>query len=340
MEPKTSTPPELSPAPGKQIVNEEIVYTQEFLDLLLTLPKEKNYFGVDSYQYNGFWFPKAPLYGMIESQIHFQPRKNDVFLVTAPKSGTTWLKAIIYTLLNRQVNHPQDPHHPLITKTPHQLVPFLGLLKPSDYDLISNTPDSSTRIFGSHVPLIGLPKSVAEDNGSFDCKIVYLCRDIKDTFVSFFHFANEHLDRSCNSMEKAFDLYSRGVSGGGPVWDQIIGYWNESLKRPHKVLFMRYEDMKTEPYFQLKRLALFLGKPVSQEEENEGLLDQIIHLCSIENLSNLEVNKSGTTSRGLKNHSFYRSGKVGDWKKYLTPEMAAKLDHISQEKFHGSGLSL
>ncbi|KAK1375416.1 Sulfotransferase [Heracleum sosnowskyi] len=314
METKTSQPLELFPAPPKQLLDDpEIVYSQEFLELLSTFPKEKNVFGVDIYQYNGFWFTKLPLYGIIESLKHFEPRKNDVFLVTAPKSGTTWLKAIIYTLLNRQVHHPQDPHHPLLTNTPHQLVPFLVLLKPSEYDSISNSPDSSTRIFGAHLPVNGLPKSVIEDNGSYPSSIC---------------------------IENAFDLYSRGVSGSGPVWDQIIGYWNESLKRPHKVLFMRYEDMIKEPHCQLRRLALFLGKPVSEEEENIGLLDQIVSLCSIDNLKNLQVNKSGTDKRALKNDTFFRSGKVGDWNKYLTAEMAAKLDHITQDKFHGSGLSL
>ncbi|XP_074337462.1 cytosolic sulfotransferase 13-like [Apium graveolens] len=343
MEPKTSHPSELSPALPKQSVDEENVYSQEFMDLLSTFPKEKNSsFGADMYQYNGFWYPTVPLHGMIECLKHFQPRKNDVFLVTAPKSGTTWLKAIIYALLNRQVHHPQDPRHPLLTKTPHQLVPFVILLKPSDYDSVSNSSDSSTRIFGAHLPTVSLPKSVMEDSESFNCKIVYLCRDIKDTFVSFFHFENKNVDLSSNSLERAFDLYSRGVSVGGPVWDQIMGYWKESLERPNKVLFIRYEDMKSNPYFQLSRLALFLGKAFSEEEQNSGMLDQILSLCSFDNIKNLEVNKSGISGLGLgiKNDTFYRSGKVGDWKNTLTAEMAAKLDLITEEKFRGSGLSL
>ena len=190
------------------------------------------------------------------------------------------------------------------------------------------------------MPTVSLPKSVIEDSESFNCKIVYLCRDIKDTFVSFFHFVNKHVDPSSNSLENFFDLYSRGVTGGGPVWDQIMGYWKESLERPNKVLFMRYEDMKSKPHFHLRRLALFLGKAFSEEEENSGMLDQIISLCSFDNMRNLEVNKSGTTKLGIKNHTFYRSGQVGDWKNCLTAEMAGNLDQITQEKFRGSGLSL
>ncbi|KAK1394923.1 Sulfotransferase [Heracleum sosnowskyi] len=339
MESETSLPLECSPAITTHSVDEEMVFSHEFMDLLSTLPKERTFFGTNIYQYKGFWFLALPLHGMIECQQQFKPRRNDIFLVTPPKSGTTWFKAIIYTLLNRQVYHPQDPHHPLLTNTPHQLVPFINLLKPSEYDSISNSPDSSSRIFSAHMPTVILPKSVLEDNDSSNCKIVYLCREIKDTFVSFFHFVNKNVDLSSCSLENAFNLYSRGVSPAGPVWDQIIGYWKESLERPNKVLFMRYEDMKNEPYVQLRRLARFLGKPLSEEEENSGVLDKIVKLCSIDNLRNLEVNKSGTTSIGLKNHTFYRNGQVGDWKKYLTSEMASKLDHITEEKFRGSGLS-
>ncbi|KAL8146325.1 hypothetical protein AgCh_004172 [Apium graveolens] len=50
----------------------------------------------------------------------------------------------------------------------------------------------------------------------------------------------------------------------------------------------------------------------------------------------LEANKSGKTF-GLKNHTFYRRGGVGDGKKYLATGMAARLDQITEEKFRCSG---
>ncbi|KAL8100569.1 hypothetical protein AgCh_032718 [Apium graveolens] len=40
------------------------------------------------------------------------------------------------------------------------------------------------------------------------------------------------------SLENAFDLFCKGSSHAGPVWDQILGYWKQSLEKPHKVLFM------------------------------------------------------------------------------------------------------
>ncbi|WOG83530.1 hypothetical protein DCAR_0102706 [Daucus carota subsp. sativus] len=303
-----------------------------YTDLISSLPKEEGILEPYSYQYQGFWYSPVGMQGIIDCQQHFQAHKNDTFLVTSPKSGTTWLKAILFALINREAYHPQDPHHPLLNKTPHQLVPFLELLKPSDYDLFSN---SSNRIFACHISSVSLPKSIMQEG-----KIVYLCRDIKDTFVSLFHFSNKANFRpSAISLEDAFNLFCKGVTLSGPIWDQILGYWKESLERPHKVLFMRYEEMMQEPHLQLRRLAKFLGKPFSQEEEKSGLPDQIIKLCSFDSMSKLEVNKTGTLVGAISNDSFFRSGVVGDWKNYLTAEMASKLDQITEKKFRDSGLS-
>lgn len=50
---------------------------------------------------------------------HFQACENEIFLVNAYKSGTTWLKALVHVpSVNRKVFHPQDPH-------PYQIVPFV-----------------------------------------------------------------------------------------------------------------------------------------------------------------------------------------------------------------------
>ncbi|KAK1385401.1 Sulfotransferase [Heracleum sosnowskyi] len=264
-------------------------------ELFSSLPREEGINSDYSYKYQGFWHRPSGLQGLIDCQQHFQARKNDIFLVTSPKSGTAWLKTILYALINRETCSPQDHLHPLLKISPHELVPFLEVLKPSDYESVSNSSDKSiTRIFGSHIPTVSLPKSIME----------------------------------------------RGSSHAGPIWDHILGYWKESLERPHKVLFMRYEEMTDEPQLQLRRLAHFIGKPFSQEEDNSGLLDQIIELCSFVSMSKLEVNKTGYLMGKVRNDTFFRSGVVGDWRNHLTAEMASELDRITEEKFNGSGLSM
>ncbi|OIS95883.1 cytosolic sulfotransferase 6 [Nicotiana attenuata] len=100
-----------------------------------------------------------------------------------------------------------------------------------------------------------------------------------------------------------------------------------------------YEEIKEKPEIQLKRLAEFLECPFSEEEETSGVVNEILKLCSFENLSNLEVNKNEKWPTGEDHKLFFRRGEVGDWKNYFTTEMAEKLDHIIEQKFLGSGLS-
>ncbi|KAM1249409.1 hypothetical protein COP2_032986 [Malus domestica] len=70
------------------------------------------------------------------------------------------------------------------------------------------------------------------------------------------------------------------------------GFGKQELESPEKVLFFKYETMKQEPVLYVKRLAEFVGQPFSAEEESEGVVDQIIKLCSFQHLSSLEIKKT------------------------------------------------
>ncbi|THG21301.1 hypothetical protein TEA_009035 [Camellia sinensis var. sinensis] len=115
-----------------------------------------------------------------------------------------------------------------------------------------------------------------------------------------------------------------------------------SQESPDKILFLKYEDLKREPTVYVKRLARFLGRPFTIEEERDDVAQKIIEFCSFENLSNLEINKSGVqqfrTKLAIENTNFFRKGEVGDGKNHLTNEMIERIDHITQQKFNGSGL--
>ena len=175
------------------------------------------------------------------------------------------------------------------------------------------------------------------------CRFVYICRDPKDVFVSKWHFFNRLRPKELPplSLEEALDLFCKGVSQYGPFWDHVLGYWKASLESPKKVLFLKYEGVKKEPLVCVRKLAEFLGVPFSPEEEKKEIVQEIVKLCSFENLANLNVNKDDTRNweRPISSSDFFRKGQVGDWENHLTPKMAEILDQITKEKFHGTGLS-
>ncbi|KAK1282509.1 hypothetical protein QJS10_CPB22g00163 [Acorus calamus] len=97
-------------------------------------------------------------------------------------------------------------------------------------------------------------------------------------------------------------------------------------------MFLRYEELMEDSVNNLKRLAEFVGRPFSVEEEGGGVVEEIVKVSSFEYLKNLEVNKVGEiqfTKMKFKKHAFFRRGVVGDSKRCLTPEMIERLDRLN-----------
>ncbi|XP_068644622.1 cytosolic sulfotransferase 12-like [Aristolochia californica] len=304
-------------------------------ELISTLPRERGWLSPYIYQFQGTWYPDSGLRGLLACRRHFEALSTDLFLVTTPKSGTTWLKALVFTIANRK--RCSYAQHQLLTASPHDLVSFveLGLYLNNQSPNLTSIP--SPRLFATHMSFVSLPQSVRDSN----CRIVYLCRNPRDTFVSLWFFKNKmtYKIQEPSPIEEEFEMFLSGKSIYGPFWDHVLGYWKESKRNPQKVLFMHYEEMKREPELFTKKLAEFMGSPISPEEEREGTLKEIIKLCSFKNLSSLAVNKTGRTKMGTDCNMFFRRGDVGDWINHLSPTMVERLDQLLQEKLHASGLS-
>ncbi|XP_060204054.1 flavonol 3-sulfotransferase-like [Lycium barbarum] len=231
--------------------------------------------------------------------------------------------------------------HPLLTKGPHDCTPFLEYIIQDERSYQDYQFSCLPRpLFATHIPCSLLPASVM----SSGCKIVYVFRETKDVFVSNWHYMTKLRLKELPSfpIKDAFDLFCKGVSHFGPFWDHVLGYWKASLENPENVIFLTYEDMKKDPVVCVMKLAKFLGKPFSLEEEREGVAQEIIRLCSFQNLSSLEVNQSGlqhfSPHFSVENRHFWRKGQVGDWKNYMTLEMAQQLDEITRQKLAGTSL--
>nr|GMD30811.1 flavonol sulfotransferase-like [Ipomoea batatas] len=308
--------------------------------LISELPRERGWeTDEDIYLLNGFWYKTWVIHGLVALQQHFKPHPDDVLLASYPKSGTTWLKALLFSIVNRATYNHDDMQHPLLNSNPHELVRSL-------MTYATNPRPQESLLFHTHFAYSSLPEQIR----SSSCRIVYVFRDPKDVFVSFWHFFNKlrPKDSSSISLQEAFNQFTRGASPYGPYWDHVIGYYKASIQFPNKVFFVRYEDLKTETVFHVKRLAEFVGWPFSEEEENEGVVQKITDLCSFDKLSNLEVNKNGSFLVGklstgrtvsLINNVFFRKGEIGDSKNHLSEEIREILDQIRDDKFNEVGLT-
>ncbi|VVB04026.1 unnamed protein product [Arabis nemorensis] len=305
----------------------ESEFNQECKELLSSLPKDKSFFAEYLYQYEGFWYPPNLLEGVLYSQKHFQARDSDIIVVSSPKSGTTWLKALVFALIYRQDYQTPLESHPLLDNNPHTLVPFVEGFN-------FHTQDTSPGIFSTHIPLGSLPESIKDS----PCKLVYCCRNPKDAFVSLWHFMKRLAlkEMAGCTMEEMVRGFCRGSSVYGPFWDHALEYWKESRENPGKVLFVMYEEMREQPREWVKRIAEFLECSFTKEEIDNGVLEDIIKLCSLENLSKLEVNQKGKLVNGMETKAFFREGEIGGWRDTLTPLLAEEIDKTTEEKLIGS----
>ncbi|KAF8084232.1 hypothetical protein N665_0728s0018 [Sinapis alba] len=299
--------------------------------------------------YSGHWIVKPLLERWLHARDFFQARPIDFFVCSYPKSGTTWLKALTFAIANRCASDSDQSSNPLLKRNPHELVPFIEGELPLflQNDVVE---DKGNTLFSTHIPHGLLPESISKAG----CKMVYIWRDPKDTFVSMWNFfQKERSDNGpLNTLEESFDMFCQGHSLYGPYLDHVMSYWKAYQETPDKVFFLKYETIRADPLPYVKRLAEFMGYGFTAEEEEKGVVEKVVNLCSFESLKNVEANKGEKDKEDIKgkvsrddvpskfypNSAYFRKGKVGDWSNYLTPEMAARIDGLMQEKFKGTGL--
>ncbi|KAL5773194.1 hypothetical protein ACOSQ2_013118 [Xanthoceras sorbifolium] len=286
---------------SKPMASHEVGYNvrNERRELLSTLPIEKNF---DS---------------IISSQRHFQAQESDIILITYPKFGTTWLKALTYAIIHR--SRCAFEHSPLLTTiNPHLLVPFLEITFYLEKDSLPSFEHLDTpRILGTHIPYASLPRSIIDSN----CRIVYMCRNPLD---------NSSLNGiSCQELLMT-EKWSRFPLEEAFEREHVLGYLKASSDNFDKILLLKYEDVNEDTFFYVKKLAEFLRCPFSNLEENQGVIEEIMKLCSFD-MKDLKVNK---TSIVISNH-----GPKNNWPNYSPLSMSEHLKDLMEVKLSGTGLA-
>lgn len=295
-------------------------------------------------KYEDIWVGPSFIPALKALQNEFEPRPGDIFLASLPKTGTTWTKALLYTMIYASCS---NNHVTVAEKNPHALVPTMEveLFNSSnphcDISIFSKLP--SPRLLHTHLPVQALPPLVRSFS---DCKIVSVTRNPRDTFVSLWKFNGKLVEEGLVpgvsgeiNMETAFDAFCSGfLIHGGPFAENVLSYWRESRRNPNKVMFLTYEELQADCLGCVKRLGIFLGcSPHLVQENAEGVVEK----CSFGSLSKLDVNRTGRVWEnkiGISNAHFFREGKVGEWKKYFTPQMEKRIYREIEQKLNEEGI--
>ncbi|XP_038064924.1 sulfotransferase 1 family member D1-like [Patiria miniata] len=266
----------------------------------------------------------------------FEVRDDDSWIVTFPKTGTTWVQEIMSCVMHDGNLEEVNKRHTVFR------VPFLefNLPKtvrdehklPQSYKLIETVP--SPRVIKSHLPGQLLPPKIWDK-----AKLVYVIRNPKDVVVSNFYFLRKiNPERSGQTFSEFFDEMMAGKDPYGPWWDHYLFFWK---KRHHpNILLLRFEDLKRDLRGNVETISKFLGKDLPAEA-----LDAITDHCTFANMKkNPMANPDSLYGNpepapGATQAPFMRKGKVGDWKSHFTVAQSEAMDALIRDKFYGTGLT-
>src|SRR5262245_14593009 len=232
--------------------------------------------------------------------LEFVPRPDDVFIVTYPRSGTTWMQMILYQLTTD--GSMDFPH----------IAEYCPWFEKSQRGGRGFETRPSPRLFKSHLAYRDIPRG--------PCKYVYVARNGKDVAVSYYH-----LYRSYNGFEGTFadffDLFMRGKVGYGSWFAHVKGWW--AHRHDPNVLFLTYGELTRDLEGCVLRLAAFCGFEAALER-----LQAILQRCSVafmkQHESQLDPALESLWEAGVKLSCFLRNGRVG--------EGAAQLDGEHQQR--------
>ncbi|XP_039253512.2 sulfotransferase 1B1-like isoform X2 [Styela clava] len=280
-----------------------------------------------------FMAPSA-MYGIIlEPALKLKVRKDDVFIATYPKAGTTWVQEITWLICNNADTETAKTS-PLTARSPFIETIDIGT-ENKGLQSIESWPINSRRIIKTHLPYELLPQEIFSESGQ-ECKIIYVARNPKDLCVSFYFFHQMNLGmEDPGSWSEFVTNFCTGNVGWGSCFTHALTYW-EKAKEDKRIYFTTYENLQKDLKQEVISIAEFLGKDLTQDQ-----VDSITAHCSFSSMSkNKTVNYSHAKKYGwdFQKSKFMRKGQVGDWKNHFTLNQNEAFDKLYEDKMENADL--
>lgn len=233
----------------------------------------------------------------------FTPRPSyadDLFIVTYPKSGTTWMAHLVANVLVQMNNLDLT----VSISNVDGILPDAPAVSMMQSRFVANFP--GYRIFKCHSPV----------NPSFK-RVVYLVRDPRDVITSFYKFQT-----GLGLFSGSISEFVRTKRHGITAWVDHVSGWFDNSNVDVSFKYLRYEDLKADPAAALGSVFAHFGHNVPA-----AILSAASERSTFAALKQDESNKAYGGRARLASFTFFRRGEIRDFGSELSP---VDVDFIEQ----------
>lgn len=197
---------------------------------------------------------------------NLEVRKDDVWIVSYPKCGTTWCQEMIWMLCNNL------DYKTSLKVSLHERYSFI------EFDTLFDIPNNhselnklrnlkSPRFIKTHLPAQLLPTEI----WNVKPKIIYITRNPKDAAVSFYHHFCNMIGYK-GTFNEYMEAYLANEIVYAPFHSHVVNFWN--IRNDENILFLTYKQMKSDLMSVLESVQMFL-KTNYKHNELEKLQDHL-----------------------------------------------------------------
>jgi len=226
---------------------------------------------------------------------HYGLRPDDVFIAAYPKSGSTWLRFMLFQMAFGCPGGFAEVDRSIPIVGRH------GRAKRSSHG----------RFIMTHEP----------HRAEYE-RAVYLIRDPRDVLLSEFNYWKWIGTLPPQARVDSFlDIFLAGESNRHGSWQANVSTWLQACRQRRSILIVKFEDLRADPAKALARVCGFLSLNYNPEA--------ITSAVSSNSLAAMQQRERGAVGHFGKVNSegtFVRSGKIGGWREQLRPDDIVRIE--------------
>jgi hypothetical protein len=234
---------------------------------------------------------------------------NDLFIASYPRSGTTWLRFMLFELLTGGDSE---------FETVNERIPYIG-----KHHRVPQLLHGGGRVIQSH-------EAFLRGVGS----AIYVVRDPRSVVLSEYLW-QLRTGLSRENFGRFFELFLAGRANPYGRWDRHVRAWVESKPALQgRVKVVRFEDLRADTIGELGRILAFLG--LSRDSSS---IEQVVANNGLAQMRAKEE-RAPSWALGAKARPdirFVNEGSISNWKQDLSPEQVKRIGQKFQQTLMSLG---